>query len=541
MKKMKKRSRSLLMVVLCFVIVFTLAACTTSQTPDTPADSSDTPADSSDTPADSSDTPADSSGGAAKDTLNVAVSLDAGSLDPLAISGSGGYLNAMLTYQEPLFNLKKGAERVWQLATGIDKVGDTQYTVHLREGVTFSNGNPFTAEDVIFTFDIYSKDPVHAINLQSIDLAKTKAVDDYTIDLWYTQPNVAQDLMLAFPMIVDSESYDPQEFAMNPIGTGPYVVTEYVVNSHLYVEARPDYWGGEPPIKKIHFICLNEESQVTNALEIGDVDVARISTKDIDYIKGLGPYSIGSTSMGLTTAAYYNMTEGSPLGSKDARDAISYAIDREAINEVAYNGYAGIVRWPVSEANIDFEERFANLDDTYATGYDIDKAKELAEKAGLVGKTIKMITNGAAEYVTTAEIIQSDLAKIGVTAEIVNYDQATYFATLMDANNFDIGLYSTSAPSLMAADIFASYPSFIPLGWNEAERTDYIQKGMEVLATVDDTERSEKLYEEVMRFYEYVPWYGICDTNINQAYLSNIENFDYWLMGYVPYHELAFK
>ena len=72
------------------------------------------------------------------------------------------------------------------------------------------------------------------------------------------------------------------------------------------------------------------------------------------------------------------------------------------------------------------------MDETYSIGYNVDKAKEYADKSGLTGKTVKLITNGASDYVTLAEVIQQNLSDIGVTVEIVNYDEATFNALSLD-------------------------------------------------------------------------------------------------------------
>jgi peptide/nickel transport system substrate-binding protein len=538
---MNKKIIKMLVLALCVVMALALASCgsggggsSTSQTGGSSAPVTD----------------ASSSGGgdvpvaaetSVRDKMRIAVSTDSGSLDPLGMSGQGGFLDLQMVYMEPLFDYTTDLEQVWLLCTGIEYISDTEFIYHLREGVTFSNGNPFTASDVLFTFGLYRADPVKLLNVQALDLENTKAIDDYTVEVHYTEANVAEEMMLCQVLMFDEESYDKQAIATQPIGTGSYRVTDYVTNSHIYLEARDDYWGGTPKIKNLEFICLNEPAQIVNALEIGDIDYAHIMAKDAEYIESLGNFEVVQNSIGMDYCAYYNLSPDGPLNSLDARNAISHAIDRESIKDVALSGYGVIPRWPVAEVNADFNpDRFANQDDTYTIGYDLEKAKELAEKAGLIGKTVKMITNGDEDYVTAAEIIQADLKSIGINAEIVNYDQATYFATLMDANNFDIGLYSTSAPSFMAADIFYSYPMFLPLGWDEAERNAYIQEGKEVLMITDDAAREDALYNHVQNFYKYNLWYGIVDTVALGAVSKDIDGFEYALLGGVNYKDLVF-
>jgi ABC-type transport system substrate-binding protein len=189
---------------------------------------------------------------------------------------------------------------------------------------------------------------------------------------------------------------------------------------------------------------------------------------------------------------------------------------------------------------VDYEERFSGLSETYSPGYDMTKAKELAEESGLVGKSLRIMTNGQEAFITVAEIMQASLLEIGVNAEILNYDQATYFSLMMDTSNYEIALYFSSAPSVMASDIFATYPTFITQGWEGPEHDEYMKLSKETLGTSDPTEYSDKLMQVTEMFVDNSPWYGICEQLSLFAYPKDLQGFEFYLIGDLRYQEMSF-
>ena len=520
---MKKMRRILALALVC-LMVFTIAACTGTDNSgggssgDNNTGGGNDNAGSNDNQGSSSNNTGsnDNQGGGAEGggvvnpgrPLNLAIGQDSGTLHPLGVTGA--FVGITFAFYETLMTQAEDGSTRWVLATGLDRISELQATLHIREGVTFSNGNPLTAEDVMFSMELCLSNPQFFLNVKVIDFEKTKVTGDYTIDLWYTEFNASQEPGFAALHILDKESYDEVALSRDPIGTGPYVVQDYVVNSHVVLKARDDYWGGPVPIQDVTYKIINEPAQIVNALVTGEIDVASIQIQDVDYISGLG-YNVETFAGGANLVTMYSMRPESPLYTKEARWAVNYAIDRQAIANILYEGLSTLTDYPVSHVLADFEPRFLNTHETYSVGYNPTRARELAEQSGLIGQTLRIITNGSTAYNTVAEVVQGNLIDIGVNVDIVNYEQATYFPMMMDASNFEIAVFGPAAPSYLASDLLARYITFIPLGWEGPDRDAYGEVSMGALCTSDPARASELLFEAVKMWAEFSPWYGICE------------------------------
>jgi peptide/nickel transport system substrate-binding protein len=306
-------------------------------------------------------------------------------------------------------------------------------------------------------------------------------------------------------------------------------VTEYVINSHCYLTINENYWGPKAKIKNLRFRVIDEPAQIVNAIEMGSVDVATIPLQDVDFVKSLPEYKIDLISNGSVSVLQFNTTTLSLLNSRDARRAVCHAIDKEAIVNLTYYGYASIPSWSLSTNLVDYNESFSNMDETYSIGYDVELAKQYAEQAGIVGKEIRIVTNGSTTAVTTAEIMQQNLADIGVNAVITNYDPASFFSISLDTSAYDIYLFSYWVPSFTAAQNYNGWvyrlPNYNEGTWEGIERV--MELASDLTSVFDSAERQTAINEITEVIQREAIWYAINEPQTVIAYNTDLGGVEF--------------
>ena len=496
------------------------------------------------TPASPGSSPSPGSAAEVRDTLNVSYSQDRGTLNPMYNIGYD-VLNAIRLCYDSLWDFDSEGNQIWKLATGLDLEDEGRtWIIHLREGVKFSNGNPLTADDVIFTLYLANNREGEPDYFPEMDLDNTKALDDYTVSVAFHNYDMSYITSITSMLIIDKESYDETAIMTKPIGTGPYKLVDYVVNSHLKLERKDEYWGPLPSIKYINFYLYTEDAQKTNALQTGAIDVCDIPFQDIDYISSFENYSveIGDSAQSMTRAVYFNATENSKVfyNNPDARKAVAMAIDREAIVDIVFNGYGVVSRAPVSASCVDITEDMLDYG-VYSIGYNPEKAKELAIKSGLVDQTISISTNGTSQSVTIAECIQADLNAIGVKNVVINnYDSGSWLAVAFDPTACgDMLIDFTGTPSkTVAQNMQAWYLYHIGGGYTRSpfEGKERYEELIDGIMAITDRDELTRRYKELIQIHtDALLWFNICDVCSAYAHHSKLEGFRIMRMGHIDY------
>lgn len=266
--------------------------------------------------------------------------IDPITLDPQFVEDNAT-ANVFRNIFEPLIDLNRDYQLRPRLCESYTLLDDqVTWRFKLRDDVTFWNGKPFTAEAVKFTVD-RSLDPgLREQGLNDPFQARTGVQecviqDDYTVDMILEKPNILFPIRCHFLYMLEPDYYSShslEETAIAPMGTGPYRFVEWVKGDHLTVEANPDYWRGEAPVKTVIYKPVPERAQRLNLVLAGEADVAIDLSPDEMAIVKESPNIRLSTAPGARRVHFAFPTDLPHYRDRRARQALRYAIDWNALN-----------------------------------------------------------------------------------------------------------------------------------------------------------------------------------------------------------------
>lgn len=325
---------------------------------------------------------------------------------------------------------------------------DDSYVFNLRNNVTWQDKVPFTAEDVVFTINYIKEHPYQWVNSQPVKSAE--AVDDYTVKL-YLNGSYAPflDMVAGTLPILPKHIYEnisnPAEFQDGAAltGTGPYRLTDYDKTEGTYLyDANEDYYLGAPKVKQIKFVKVSNEMAAA-ALEKGDVDAASVPPETAEDLKKGGFVVLKGSHDGITKIMVNHKKE--PFSDAKFRQALYYAIDRQALVDTALRGY-GIIASPGLFA---LDSDWYNPDvEEYA--YDPAKTEEILSELGYAkdgqyfskdGQSLEMEMLVTATSERAGEMIKQQLEQAGFKVTLRSVDSKT-LDSLVGEWNFDLALNS---------------------------------------------------------------------------------------------------
>ena len=355
---------------------------------------------------------------------------------PTQIGGIG-------TIYEPLFFVtlvntdpytpRLGTEYTWN-ADG------TVLSVTTRDGVLWTDGQPFTAQDVAFTFDLLKSNP----GINAIGFNGEVAVTDNThLTFTFQEPSfVEAPTILGKTYIVPEhlwQSVDPNTSVMeNPVGTGPYTLESFKPQAYT-LASNPGYWGGEPKVKAIRTIALSGNQAGVNGIAAGTIDWMTSPVPDIANVSqnypGYASITVGMNQIVLMTCSNTTLGCTGPQTDPAVRKAIYYALDRTQINTLAFQNTSSDISPGFALPGRDEAMISTKLTDRIAPDTaQQDKATALLEGAGWVkgsdgyyakdGQELSLtlsVVTGWTDYITALTTIGEELKAVGIKTTIVQF------------------------------------------------------------------------------------------------------------------------
>ncbi|MBI5305164.1 MAG: ABC transporter substrate-binding protein [Chloroflexi bacterium] len=497
--------------------------------------------------------------------LTIAQTSDPGTADPqLTTEEYFLPLNVFDRLVEAVTTAPGKSELVPGLAEKWDVSADgLTYTFSLRKNVKFHDGSPFTADDVIFTFDRMLNPATKALNTDFLDMiggasarldgkAPTttglKKVDDSTVAITLGAPyapflaNIATPAGSIFPKAYTEKA--GKDFGIKPVGTGPFKVDAWTYNSDIQLSAYDGYFRGKAKFDKLVFKIVPDAQTQSLMFKKGELDVLDLDnarSQIPDFMKD--PQWKDRIVKGPRVGTYYMSINSTlkPFDNPKVREALEYAIDRQTLIDKLYAGTGipakGILAPGLAGYNADLP----------GFKYDPDKAKALLKEAGFADGISMTIfqTVDSPSTLKINEAIQAILLKSNFKAEIKQLDSAAYSATRKEGK---LGNYvSDWSADFNDPDNFI-YTFFAPKNavarsWNYTNKT--VQDNLEKARVMTDMQARYKLYQEientiVYKDFAFVPLFHLEHLFVVQAKVKNFKvSWNGW--SNMPYYGIEIE
>ncbi|WP_371156756.1 ABC transporter substrate-binding protein [Jannaschia sp. 2305UL9-9] len=364
----------------------------------------------------------------------------------------------------------------------------TVWTFALNEGVTFHDGTTMDADDVVFSLDrARAEESTNAQKALFAGIESVEAVDPTTVRITLGAPNGNLGFNLAWgdAVIVAPESAETNATA--PVGTGPFIMENWVQGDRVELSAYADYWGEAPALTGATFKFISDPNAAFAAMMAGDVD-AFPNFPAPETLSNFAADPRFSVIVGSTEGETILAMNNKSLTDPKVRQAISHAIDRQAIIDGAMFGYGTPIGTHFAPHNPDY------VDLTEQSAFDPDRARALLEEAGATDLTLRLMLPPPSYARRGGEIIASQLRDVGIATEISNLEWAQWLEQVFRGKDFDLTIVSHTEPAdiniYARPDYYFQYdnPAFQTLmsdleaTANAEQRTTILQSAQQMIA-----------------------------------------------------------
>jgi len=323
------------------------------------------------------------------------------------------------TYYQGLYGFDKDLKLHPLLAEGHTVAPDgLTYTFILKKGIKFHDGTPFTAESVKATFDrVTNPDNKHRRFTQFSVIDSVEVLADHVVKIKLKRPFSAFINTMAHPsagiMSAAAIKKYGKDIAFNPVGTGPFKFVEWQKTDYLKVQKNPDYWKpGLPKVDTITFKPVPDNNTRTAVLQTGEAHMINpLAYEQVEVIKQRPEIETVVAPGIFANYLTFNHTR-KPFNDLRVRQAINYAINKQAFAKVVYNGFAAPLEAQVPPG-VDFSHK------TGPWPYDLAKARQLLKEAGYPsGFETELWSGNTTTAIKASQFLQQQLAQVGIKAKL---------------------------------------------------------------------------------------------------------------------------
>jgi len=385
------------------------------------------------------------------------------------------------------------------LAESITTIDDTTWELKLRQGVTWHNGDAFTGDDVKFTVERVLDPNVASPQFSNISgYDHVEVVDPYTVRIITKQPFPLVPITLCNLRIVPATYFQAtgaEQVAVSPIGTGPYKFVEWVKGDHVTLEANPDYWNGAPSIQQVTFLIIPEDATRIAGLQTGNADlILAVPSINEPNLANSPDLTIAKTEIERISWIELQALadSGRPTAKVEVRQAIAYAIDRDALIQGLLLGNGTKINTMLTPKHLGYSADIPGYE------FDLEKAKSLLATAGYPdGVDLEFMVGTGGQSKEQAEAIAGQLAEAGFNVNI-NLVESSVLLSGWQKHDFGDMILATWTSNTFDAD-----GTLYPLFHSDTVWSNYANPQMDTLldearSTIDPAAR-EPLYKQALQ------------------------------------------
>ena len=357
----------------------------------------------------------------ADEALIISQNTEASTLHPLAMRMAPEQSIASNIY-DSLVDRDPSGKLVPGLATSWELLDENTWRFHLRKGVKWQNGGTFTADDVVFTFEDIGRTKINRYTFIMEKIKKVQKVDDYTVDIITTSPYAVLADAFYQTMFIMSKEYTTGKsdayLAEHPMGTGPYILKEWVRDSHMHLEAFDGCWKGKAPIKKITFQPITNDATRLAGLTTGKIHLTTdVPVQYVDIARKAPNVEVISRD-GMRVIFFTMKLDDKdlPTGNVNVRKALMMGINQKEILEKLLLGRSAIAAQLPAPFFRGFNKNIVRPE------YNPEMARKLLKEAGYANGFDLKINVPNDRYIMDNEIgvaVAQQLSKIGVRVNLV--------------------------------------------------------------------------------------------------------------------------